>query len=74
MAKPEPAIFLKAAEALDTPPSLILFIDDREDNVAAAIATGMTAIQYTDHAAFEREMRGLGFSSLLEAGALSAQR
>jgi len=68
MAKPEPAIFLKAAEALNTPPSRILFIDDREDNVAAAIATGMTAIQYTTHPAFEREMRARGFAWLLDAG------
>jgi putative hydrolase of the HAD superfamily len=68
MAKPEPAIFLKAAEALDTPPSRILFIDDREDNVAAAVASGMTAIQYTNHAVFEQKMRACGFSSLLDAG------
>jgi putative hydrolase of the HAD superfamily len=68
MAKPEPAIFLKTAETLNTAPANILFIDDREENVAAAVAVGMQAIHYTSHAAFEREMRERGFASLLGAG------
>ena len=67
-AKPEPAIFLKTAEALHTAPANILFIDDREDNIAAAAALGMQAIQYTNHDAFEREMRRRSFSSLLDVG------
>jgi putative hydrolase of the HAD superfamily len=68
MAKPEPAIFLKTAEALHTAPAKILFIDDREDNIAAAGALGMQTIQYTNHKAFEHEMRLRGFDSLLNAG------
>jgi putative hydrolase of the HAD superfamily len=67
MAKPEPAIFLRTAEALETPPAHILFIDDREDNIAAAAATGMQSIHYTTHPAFEHEMRMRGFSALLDA-------
>src|SRR5215469_16013148 len=65
LAKPEAAIYASAAEGLRTPASDILFIDDRLENVEAARATGMQAIQYhyADHAAFEREMqtRGLGY-------------
>jgi putative hydrolase of the HAD superfamily len=68
MAKPDPAIYLKTAEALHTPPANILFLDDREDNVAAAIAVGMQAIQYNSHAEFEREMRTRGLDWLLNAG------
>jgi putative hydrolase of the HAD superfamily len=68
MAKPEPAIFIKTAEALHTAPANILFIDDRDENVEAAAAIGMQAIHYTDHAAFEREMRQRGLASLLDAG------
>ena len=68
MAKPEPAIYLKTAEALNTRPEHILFIDDREDNIIAAVALGFQAIQYTTHAAFEREMRERGFTSLLNVG------
>jgi len=66
MAKPEPAIYLKTAEALDTPPANILFIDDREDNVAAATAVGMTAIQYTTYPDFKRQMHTRGFAHLLD--------
>ena len=71
MAKPEPAIFMKTAEALKTGPAHILFIDDREENVHAAAAIGMQTIHYTDHAAFEREMRERGLASLLDAGLLA---
>ena len=33
LAKPEPAIYLHAAEGLRTPPANILFIDDRTENI-----------------------------------------
>jgi putative hydrolase of the HAD superfamily len=68
IAKPEPEIFLKTADAMGTAPAHILFIDDREDNIAAAAAVGMQTVRYTDHAKFEREMRDRGFASLLDAG------
>jgi putative hydrolase of the HAD superfamily len=73
MAKPEPAIFLKTAEALRAAPANILFLDDREDNIAAAAALGFQTIlyKYADHPAFEREMRQRGFASLLDAGVQS---
>jgi putative hydrolase of the HAD superfamily len=66
LAKPEPAIYLRAAEGLHTPPENILFIDDRLENIEAALAVGMQAIQYTTHAAFEQEMRARGLDSLLQ--------
>jgi len=72
MAKPDPAIYLKTAEALHTPPAQILFLDDREDNIAAAAAIGIAALRYTTHAEFEREMRARGFAWLLDAGTLDA--
>ena len=63
IAKPEAAIYAHAAEGLKTDPAHILFVDDRQDNVEAAQAAGMQAIQYTNHDAFVREMnhRGLGY-------------
>jgi putative hydrolase of the HAD superfamily len=73
MAKPEPAIYLKTAEALQTPLQNILFIDDREDNIAAAVAVGMQAIRYTNHAQFEAEMRARGLAWLLDTGTAPAQ-
>jgi putative hydrolase of the HAD superfamily len=71
MAKPDPAIYLKTAEALHTAPAQILFIDDREENVTAAAALGIKTIHYTDHASFVQEMRQRGFSSLLDLGLAS---
>ena len=68
MAKPDPAIYLKTAEALRTAPDNILFIDDREVNVDAAAKVGMQTVHYTDQAAFEREMRERGLGWLLDAG------
>jgi len=66
LAKPELEIYRAAAEGLATPPANILFIDDRAENIAAAHAAGMQAIQYTDHATFERDMRERGLAALLE--------
>ena len=69
LAKPDPAIYLKTAEALGTSPANILFIDDREDNIAAAAALGFQTIRYTTHPAFEQEMRAHGLAWLLDISA-----
>ena len=66
LAKPEPAIYLYAAEGLHTPPANILFIDDKAENIEAALALGMQAIQYTTHPAFEHEMHARGLDHLLQ--------
>ena len=65
LAKPEPAIYRHAAEGLGLPPAEILFIDDRKENIEAAVAVGMQAIQYTNHDTFVREMNERGYGSLL---------
>ena len=67
-AKPDPAIYLLAAEALKTAPHNILFIDDRAENVAAAAKLGMQAVHYTSHDAFERTIRERGLARLLDMG------
>ena len=69
MAKPEAAIYAHAAEGLATPPEEILFIDDRAENIAAARAAGMQAIQYTSHADFVAAMQRTGLGHLLSPGA-----
>jgi putative hydrolase of the HAD superfamily len=66
LAKPEPAIYLHAAEGLRTAPANILFIDDKAENIEAAHAVGMQAIQYTTHAAFVHEMHARGLDHLLQ--------
>lgn len=66
MAKPEPAIYAHAAAGLDVPAAEVLFIDDRDDNVAAAIIAGMQALPYKGHQQFVSEMRAHGFGYLLD--------
>jgi putative hydrolase of the HAD superfamily len=73
LAKPEPAIYLHAAEGLHTPPANILFLDDKLENIEAAIAVGMQAIQYTTHNAFEQEMHIRGLDSLLQLDGLQLE-
>jgi putative hydrolase of the HAD superfamily len=68
MAKPEAAIYLRTAEAMNTAPANILFMDDREENISAAIALGFQTLHFTNYSAFEREMCERGFESLLNAG------
>lgn len=63
LAKPEAAIYHHSAEGLETRPAHILFVDDKPENIAAAIDAGMQAIQYSGHEPFLAEMqqRGLGY-------------
>ena len=68
LAKPEPEIFLHTVAALSTPPANILFIDDREDNIAAAHALGLQTVHYTTHPAFEQEMHRRNLTYLLDVG------
>lgn len=67
-AKPDPAIYLKTAEALQTALRNILFIDDRAENIAAAAELGMQTVHYTTQGAFEQEMHERGLTWLLDAG------
>lgn len=70
MAKPQPEIYLATANALGAERHHILFVDDREDNIAAAKALGFQVIQYTTHDAFERAMRDRGLAWLLDVADL----
>jgi putative hydrolase of the HAD superfamily len=65
IAKPDPAIYRAAAEGLGVPPHEILFIDDREENIAAATTSGMSAVVYRTHADFLTEMKRAGHAHLL---------
>lgn len=44
--KPEPAYFNAVLESLPYPPERLLFIDDRDQNVAAAQSVGINGIQF----------------------------
>jgi len=72
IAKPEVEIYRHAANGLGTPPESVLFLDDREENIAGAQQAGMQAIRYTTHEAFEREMIARGLGDLLFAANASS--
>jgi putative hydrolase of the HAD superfamily len=65
IAKPDLAIYQHAAEGLGVSPNAVLFIDDREENIAAAREAGMTAVQYSTHDRFVEQMQQLGLGNLL---------
>jgi len=70
VAKPDRAIYLKAAEGLGVTVERILFIDDREENVAGAREVGMVGVRFVGYAEFVREMRGMGLERLLQVSRL----
>ena len=57
--KPDPAIYRRAIDILGCAPQRILFIDDREENVAAAAATGIKAVRFTGADALRSELKDL---------------
>jgi putative hydrolase of the HAD superfamily len=68
IAKPDAAIYRHAVEGLGVPVGEILFVDDREENIRAARAAGMVAVQYAGHEAFVEEMQRMGLGALLALG------
>lgn len=64
IAKPDERIYRHTITALSVAPEEALFIDDRIENVDAARAVGIHAIQYVSHEAFLRELDSCGFSGL----------
>jgi len=58
--KPELAMYRRALDILGREPKRVLFIDDREENVAGGAVAGMTAIRFTGADALRRELAGLG--------------
>jgi putative hydrolase of the HAD superfamily len=58
--KPEPAMYRRALDILGRPAQRVLFIDDREENVAGGAAAGMTAIRFTGEVELRKELERLG--------------
>ncbi|HUN84231.1 MAG TPA: HAD-IA family hydrolase [Terracidiphilus sp.] len=58
--KPDPAMYHRALDIFGSPPPRVLFIDDREENVAGGAAAGMKAIQFTGEFALSKELKRLG--------------
>jgi len=58
--KPDPAIYLEAARRSGCPPAECVFIDDMEENVRSAVATGLRGIHYRPETDLEAELKKLG--------------
>lgn len=59
-AKPDPAIYAIAEARFATPPQHLLFVDDKEDNIAAARARGWHGHVFTGADALEADLRAHG--------------
>jgi 2-haloacid dehalogenase len=60
VAKPDPRIYRLLLERYELPAGRTLFIDDKAENVAAARAAGMQALQFTSAAALRAELTARG--------------
>lgn len=60
MLKPDPAIFLRAAEILNIPPEETIFIDDILPNAEGAKRAGMEAYHFTSPADFKAYLQKQG--------------
>jgi putative hydrolase of the HAD superfamily len=58
--KPGSAIYRRALDILGKAPQRVLFIDDRAENAAAAVAVGMKAIRFQGATALRSELENLG--------------
>jgi HAD superfamily hydrolase (TIGR01509 family) len=58
--KPAAEAYLHAARTLSADPAELLFVDDREENCAAARAVGMGAIRFTDAEALRSALAAEG--------------
>ena len=61
--KPDPKIFGLAINRAGVSPQQILFTDDRLDNIEAARACGIQAIQFSSEAQLINDLRKLGIAS-----------
>ncbi len=62
VAKPDPAIYLYALQRLGTAAADTLFIDDRTENVDAAIALGMKGLIFSTSAQLRLDLVHSGLS------------
>ncbi|MBB6628784.1 HAD family phosphatase [Nocardioides sp. KIGAM211] len=60
VAKPDPRVYEIAAERAGLPLDALAFVDDRADNVEAALALGMAGVLFTDAATLRTDLRALG--------------
>jgi 2-haloacid dehalogenase len=62
VAKPDPRIFALTVERTGLPAPSLVFVDDRSDNVAAALAAGLQGVVFRDADQVRAELRDLGLA------------
>jgi putative hydrolase of the HAD superfamily len=65
MAKPDPAIYHHALAQLGTEPGETLFIDDKHENIDAALALGIKAVQFSTVERLRADLVAAGLDSEL---------
>jgi putative hydrolase of the HAD superfamily len=58
--KPQPVIFERALAIVQAKPERVVFVDDREQNLAPARAQGYETIHFTGAPELEKSLRGFG--------------
>jgi len=71
--KPDPVIYRHALSLLEVPPSEVLFVDDREENIQAASSAGIRGILFQSVSQFRVELKALSFP-ILPAPSYTGQR
>lgn len=62
--KPEPGLFLHAAQSMGFAPSNCIVVEDSNVGIKAAIAAGMRALHYAPYVAEKVENRAIAFSQM----------
>ncbi|MDN3023015.1 HAD-IA family hydrolase [Streptomyces sp. S.PB5] len=73
LAKPDPRIYRLAASLVGARPDRCLFVDDSEENVAAAAALGMRPVHFREPADLERALEPLFGPARTAAGESGAK-
>jgi len=60
--KPDARIYLELLERLSAEPAAVAFLDDRADNVAGAIAVGISGLLFISATQARRDLRSLGLA------------
>lgn len=60
MRKPQPVIFQRALAIVQAKPERVVFVDDREQNLAPARAQGFKTVHFTGAATLEQSLHELG--------------
>jgi len=66
--KPDPVIYRHALSLLEVPPSEVLFVDDREENIQAASSAGIRGILFQSVSQLRAELEALRFPILPAPG------